>query len=282
MCICLRLPALHPRVEQSWQKVMVRTDRKKSISRDPDFLSFVPCLPTIFSPRSHRAKQIIAYATTMTTPQSALQELREALRSPVPTVDDFVFHLSSTLDALGIQQGKVVGAVAVGGSGAVKAIGRSMGSIQQALLHTAVPTFLHALDDRGRELLDTFFAPRPASQSATDAAIRTHIALAAYQTFSAQLSARPGLAPLPLVSRTYVLDVLDSLARNYRLEEIYGAIWSRVKDGAESSKEACSKQLMWEDMVRVLVSLPAKVGNVVGQWNVERWKGDIPERLQPK
>ena len=220
----------------------------------------------------------------MTSPQTALHELREALRAPIPSVDEFTFLLSSTLDTLGLgtaRKGIAVPVTGAGTGGAIKAIDRSLGSVQQALLASAIPTFLHALDKRGCELLDSFFCPS-AGSSISDAAALPHIALCTYQTLSSSLSVRAGIAPLPIESRTYIIDIAGRLAGSYGLKELYGAIWPAESRDAESSKASSSRQLQWEEAVRAVVSLPAKVGNAVGRWTAEGWSGDIASGLMTK
>lgn len=220
----------------------------------------------------------------MSAAQVALHELREAQRAPIPTVDDFTFLLSSTLDVLGIEGVKKgISVSPAGGStdGTIKALDRSLGSVQQALLATSVPTFLYALDKSGRTLLEAFFCP-PTAVDRKQALLRTHIAQSTYQTLSAQLSVRQGIAPLPIESRAFVLDILNQLAGEYGLKELYNAIWSNSSVDAESSKAASGRQLQWEDSIKVLVSLPAKVVNAVGRWSADGWKGDVPDALLPK
>lgn len=210
----------------------------------------------------------------------ALRDLRDALRQPIATIDDFTFLLSSTLSSLDLHPTSSISSLSSSDYTSLKAIDKHLPAVQQALLNSAVPNFLHALDDRGRQLLDTFFCPDHTGAITSTAA--RHVALYSYWTLPALLSAKPGITPLPIPSRQYLLDTLQRLFAKYGIHVIYDTIWTSSGQGEEGSKEEAARQIAWEDAVRAAVSLPAKVGNAVGVWKGEGWQGDAPEKLVPR
>lgn len=197
---------------------------------------------------------------------TALRDLRDALRAGLDSTDDFVFRLSSTLDVLGLAPTSV--AVA---PDATKATGRHLAGVQTALL-SVLPTFLPALDARGRALLDTFFCPP--SPSPPTASLCNAIALSSYITLSGALAPNPP-TPLPAQSRDFVLTTLAQLSSKYGVDALYWAVW-----GAEGR----ARQLVWDDAVRAAVGVPAKVANAVGRWRETdaSWRGDVPAPLVPR
>lgn len=196
----------------------------------------------------------------MSDTAGSLKGLRDSLRSGIPDADEYTFQLSSTLDSLGL------GPMSAASQVDEKAIQRYLPAVQQALLDT-LPTFLPALDTRGRSLLDSFFCPPPSAGTA--AASRT-IALTAYLTLAAVLGPSPP-SPLPSEARQFVLETLASLSRAYSIDALYWAT-----HGGKGN------QLQWEDAVRTSTSLPAKAANAVGRWKEGAWSGDVPPALVPR
>lgn len=200
------------------------------------------------------------YSHAMDDPAQALKGLRDSLRSGISDADEYTFQLSSTLDSIGL------GPMSVPSSNNENAIQRYLPSVQQGLLST-LPTFLPALDGRGRKLLDTFFCPPP---SAPTAATARQVALAAYLTLTAALAPAPP-TPLPTEARELVLEMLADLAQTYGIDALYWAT-----QGKKTSP------LLWEDAVRTSTSLPAKAANAVGRWKEGAWSGDVPPALVPR
>lgn len=187
---------------------------------------------------------------------SVLRSLRDTLRGELGSADDFVFAISSTLTSLGLSS-TIVGEPP---KGAVKALRRHLPGVQQAIINV-LPTFLPALDDRGRKTLETIFVPPPAT--APPEVGRT-IALVSYLTLTGLLAPT---ATLPLEARIFLLDTLAALSQSYGIDKLYWAA-----DG----------ELMWEDAIRSATSIPAKVANAVGRWKESGWTEDIPESLVPR
>ncbi|WOO82881.1 DNA replication checkpoint protein tel2 [Vanrija pseudolonga] len=192
---------------------------------------------------------------------AALRSLRDALRASPPDADSFVFLLSSTLDNLGLSPTSIAPA-----SGAGRAIARQLPAVQQALLST-LPTFLPALDARGRALVDSFFVP---AKHADQLPLNRSVALVSYLNLSGMLAPAPP-APLPAESRAYVLDTLAKLPAAYGIDDVYWATWGHA-----------AAELAWDDGLRALAALPGKVANAVGRWREAGWTGDVPGSLVPR
>lgn len=202
----------------------------------------------------------------------SLKHLKDALRSPIETVESFIDLLSTTFRALGLGDSPS----GTSSSDTIRPIRRYLPSIQASLLTLHLPTFLPALDVGGLEQLRGFFAPR---KETNNLAFRREIALTSYLSLSPFLAAEP-ITSLPRESRHYVLELLIDL-QAYSITDVYWTIWSSASD-SEGSKEFSARQLLWEEAVSVLVGLPTKVANAVGRWTAERWGGDVPGELTPR
>jgi len=206
---------------------------------------------------------------------SALRGLRDDLKAgTISDAEDFVFRLSGVLDTVGIDAGaaatKGVSLISAAPGpptqATLKAIKRHLPGVQTALI-SSVPTFLPALDNRGRAVLAAFFCP---PVSATGNAV----ALTAYLSLSAVLA--PNVSPpLPPESRQFVLSTLAEVARLYGIDRLYAAVFTGDDKGGVET-------LAWEDAVKAACGLPAKVANAVGRWKEGGWAGDVPSPLVPR
>lgn len=185
---------------------------------------------------------------------TALRGLKDALRAGIPSADDFVFALSSALSALGLSTTLITDAP----KDAARAIRRHLPGVQQALV-AVVPTFIPALDARGRAALDAFFVPPQ-----TPPEVARAIALVSYLTLTSLLAPA---ANVPVESRQFILETLSSLSQAYGVDKLY---W------------AADTELLWEDAVRASTSLPVRTANAVGRWKESGWVGDIPSSLVPR
>jgi hypothetical protein len=205
---------------------------------------------------------------------SVLRGLRDALKSnSITDVDDFVFQLSQVLDSVGIDAGPqarakvslISAAPAVLSSVQLKALKRHLPGVQSALV-AAVPTFLPALDDRGRAVLCAFFAPPVSSTGGV-------VGLSAYLSLSAALAPSPGIPP---PARDFVLSTLANVVRSYGIVRMYTAVFSSDSDPQSV------KTLAWEDALKAAAALPSKVANAVGRWKEGGWSGDVSVVLIPR
>ncbi|RXK40552.1 hypothetical protein M231_02204 [Tremella mesenterica] len=207
---------------------------------------------------------------------TALRHLRDTLQSPIPDVDSFSFLLSSTLQSLHLHSTSVPSSTPE--PSVLKAIQRFLPSVQQLLLTNAVPTFLHALDEGHRALLDILFCPAK-SPSFSQLHVARRIAFISYLTLSSMLLSKSDRPSLPTLSRQYLLETLRKLSGAHGIDQLYWAVWG----GQLGEKEDdISRQLQWEDTVKAIVGLPAKVANAVGRWKAEGWEGDVPIELIPR
>jgi telomere length regulation protein len=191
---------------------------------------------------------------------TALRHCRDTLRTPIPDVETFTSLLDSTMIALHPETTS---------PDHLKAINRFLPGIQTSLLTLVIPTFLAALDEPQQLQLSTYFCP-----SSGPPAVRRAVASTSYLTLPFLLSPTPPAVPLPPQSRSYILATLEALG-TYGIDQVYWAVWaSGTSEGVRT--------LQWEETVRALVGVPAKVANAVGRWKTERWAGDIPEGLVPR
>jgi telomere length regulation protein len=89
------------------------------------------------------------------------------------------------------------------------------------------------------------------------------------------------MARLPLPCRDHTLSILGRLAITHGIDDLYWSTW-REGNEAEGSKDGGMRSLKWEEVVKAVTSLPAKVANAVGRWSSEGWKGFSPDELLPK
>jgi telomere length regulation protein len=124
--------------------------------------------------------------------------------------------------------------------------------IQRALLQNILPTWNHILSEQGfSAITDQFFCPDPSS-SASHAA--GEVALISFST----------ILSLPL--NDHSIRFLSLLAKAYPIDRLHAVVFS--------SSSSPSQSLAWEDSVRNIIAVPAKVANSLGG------KKDIPEELE--
>ncbi|WVF72963.1 hypothetical protein IAT40_007781 [Kwoniella sp. CBS 6097] len=231
---------------------------------------------------------ISASSSTENDYATALKSLRDTLRNPTTlTPDDLSFHLSSTLQSLHLHPSSIPPSAIL--SDDFKSIARYVPSIQGLILNDIVPTFYEALDRKGQESLKALFVPPGTIEGLV---IKRQIALTTYLTVPAFLNApKPTTPTLPRQSRSFVVSILEFLVREYGIDDLYHAVIGSTSTkeskavGSGKSKEG-AEVLQWEDAVRAVVSIPAKVGNASGRWGSESGGGavreEVPNRLLPK
>ncbi|WRT70193.1 uncharacterized protein IL334_007187 [Kwoniella shivajii] len=211
---------------------------------------------------------------------SALKSLRDIIRNPTSlSVEDLSFHLSKTLQFLQIDPTSVPPARI--SSEDIRSLSRYLPSIQLILLNDIIPTFYHALDQRYQESLKAFFAP---SRLTDGLPTRRQIALCSYITLPGYLNnPKQGQSQQALgkPSRGFLISILESLTVTYGIDDLYYAIY-KEDDKGKQKETGGKKELEWEEAIRSIVGIPAKVGNAIGRWNSEGGAVDVPNGLGPK
>lgn len=213
----------------------------------------------------------------------ALRDLRDALRTPSASIEEFVSQLSTALSALSFHPTSVPPSQIT--EGTLKAIQKYLPAIQVSLLTIHLPTFLHALENGQSDLVDRFFVP-PKTSDLSILPLSREIMNATYATLPSFLSARasgPGQATLhlPAPCRPYLLKTLDRLSQLYGIDDLYWSVWPS-SDQAESSRDGALRMMKWEECVKAVTSLSAKAANAAGRWASEGGQLEIPDRLNPR
>lgn len=109
--------------------------------------------------------------------------------------------------------------------------------------------------------------------------IRRNIALVSYLTLPSYLNApKQGQPTLPKPMRSFLLSLLDALSTEFMLDDLYYSIFPNEGRTTKEGKDGV-KTLQWEDVLRSIVSIPAKTGNAIGRWELEGDKIDAPVTL---
>ena len=133
---------------------------------------------------------------------------------------------------------------------------KSIPGLQSALLETVIPAWFDNLKEHKLEsILFQYFCP-DVFFSASDAAVL--ITVFAYSS----------LMDLPLGD--FSLEALTRLSRLYPIDRLHSVVFSRP-----TIIPVHTKQTIWEDLIRSLISVPAKVANARGLQ-------DVPEDLLPR
>ncbi|KIR53446.1 telomere length regulation protein [Cryptococcus gattii Ru294] len=205
---------------------------------------------------------------------SSLKQLRDFLRLPTPSQEDLTFQISATLSALRIHPTSLPPSSI--SSTDLKALARYLPAVQNLLLQDVLPHFVSILDDRSQELVRGLFVPQKKVEGLD---IRRNIALVSYLTLPSYLNApKQGQPTLPKPMRSFLLSLLDALSTEFMLDDLYYSIFPNEGRTTKEGKDGV-KTLQWEDVLRSIVSIPAKTGNAIGRWELEGDKIDAPVTL---
>ncbi|EKM82953.1 hypothetical protein AGABI1DRAFT_69024 [Agaricus bisporus var. burnettii JB137-S8] len=122
--------------------------------------------------------------------------------------------------------------------------------IQRALLEHVLPTWDVVLQDNKPDalhLITQYFCPDPFVSSLS---VSGELALKAYETI---LTSQIG---------SHAINLLEHLAHQYPVDSLWTVIFSQSQDSAV-------KNVLWEDCVRDVVSVPAKVANAMAERSSE-------------
>jgi len=182
--------------------------------------------------------------------QDDVKQILDVLQSPIPDLATLLILLARPLESIGLLQARFQKYASEKLPKGSFNIPKHLPVIQMALLQNILPSWDGALhEENALEIVDQFFCPTP---SASHNAGRT--ALEAYNTI------------LSTPFNTFSVQYLSQLTRSYSIQTLFGCVF----DSGSSNVAA----IRWEDCVRTVISVPAKVANFCGH------EHPVPDNLQ--
>ncbi|KAF8644959.1 hypothetical protein AX16_008162 [Volvariella volvacea WC 439] len=205
----------------------------------------------------------------------AIREVIDQLRNPIPNINTLLLLLTSPLDAIDLLPPHFRRHNARRlPTGSHASVLKRISTFQEVILQHVLPTWDVALADiNSSTLLDQYFCP-DAILSATPAA--GEVAFNAYSTILSR----------PLTD--YSIGLLSRLSVEYPIDRLHGAIYGpgnlsgklgKGGSGGTGSGDPAQRSLQWEDCVRNVVAVPAKVANALGKRGGGGWI-EIPPKLE--
>ncbi|GLB35344.1 putative telomere length regulation protein [Lyophyllum shimeji] len=186
--------------------------------------------------------------------QAQVRDVIDALQRPVPDLPTLLVLLSAPLDSLGLlppQFRRYNTTPLPRGSVGVH---KHIPSFQRVLLEHIAPTWDTILaEENATPLLDQYFCPDSFSYASP---VAGDVALLAYSTITAQ------------ALTTYAIYLLTRLASEYPIDRLHSAVFSW------NSEQPSNRMVVWEDCVRSVMAVPAKVSNAIAG------AGDVPPLLE--
>ena len=182
--------------------------------------------------------------------QSVVGEVLDKLQRPVPDLQTLLALLSGPLACLGLLPPQFRRYNSTPLPDRSLDVHKHIPSIQRALLNHVLPTWDTSLVEvHATPLVEQYFCPDSFS-FASDVA--GHVANLAYSTILSQ----------SLTS--HAIHLLNRLTAEYPVDRLHSAIFYGNQ----------TKEIRWEDCVRNIVAIPAKVANALGE------RGDVPPLLE--
>lgn len=179
------------------------------------------------------------------------QQLLEELQAPIADLDSLLTLLSAPLDALGLLPPRFRSYNTRPLPSSRLNVSKYIPQIQRVLLTHVVPTWDTLLaESNATSLLEQYFCPDSFSNALSSAG---EVAIDAYATLIMFI-----LPAAPQIS--FVLWLLERLALEYPIDRLYTAVFV-VKEFNVSDS---GMNLRWEDCIKNLVAIPARVGNALG------------------
>lgn len=194
---------------------------------------------------------------------SQLRELVSHLQAPIQDATTLLSYLSAPLGTLGLLPADLrrynVSPLRVSSADILKHIP----SLQRAILQHVLPAWAEELAERKLlRMVDLYICP---DTSTSDSLIPGEIALQAYST----------LLSLPIDKHS--IRLLTHLSNRFNVDVLHDTVYS------QQQIDSVKKEAMWEDCIRDLVAVPAKVANgaVAGQLEapIELGQGPYFDRL---
>ncbi|CAA7267613.1 unnamed protein product [Cyclocybe aegerita] len=210
-------------------------------------------------------------------PRTQIQELLTALQSPIADLPTLLGLLTAPLDALGILPPRFKRYNTRPLPAHSLNVSKHVPHIQRAALTHIAPTWGAALREDlegGEALLDQYFCPDAmvnARQEAGDMAREAYATL----VVSPVLAPGIGLQKNNEWTTGFALGILEKLVVGYPVDRMYKAVFSAAKEkGKAKGKGKGLEEVGWEECVRNVCMVPAKVANAIAG------KREVPDVLE--
>ncbi|KAG6874838.1 hypothetical protein C0993_012004 [Termitomyces sp. T159_Od127] len=182
-----------------------------------------------------------------------LRDVIDKLQQPVLDLSALLSLLCGPLGSLGLLPPKYGRYNTSPLSNGAVNIRKHLPAIQRALLEYVAPTWNTRLaEEDASPLMDQYFCPDNFSFAHSSSG---DVAIMAYSTITSQ----------PLTN--YAIDLLARLAYEYPVDRLHLAVFTA------NQSDSAVRMLAWEDCVRCVLSVPAKVSNAIGT-------GQVPAQLE--
>lgn len=182
--------------------------------------------------------------------QDDVKRILDSLQSPIPDLETLLNLLARPLESIGLLQTRFQKYAPEKLPKGSFSIPKHLPVIQRALLQSILPSWDGALREKNvLEIAEQFLSPTP---SPSQNAIRT--ALEAYTTI------------LSTPFNAFSIQYLSKLTISYHLQLLFDCVLD------SNSPDVAA--IRWEDCVRAVISLPAKVANFCGDQHI------VPGNLQ--
>ncbi|CDO69030.1 hypothetical protein BN946_scf184834.g37 [Trametes cinnabarina] len=184
-----------------------------------------------------------------------IQEVISRLQSPIPDLPTLLTLLAAPLASIGLLPPRFRKYHTSPIHDEAFRLSRHAPLLQRALLENVIPTWEPVLvQENAYELVEQYFCPDAMSFASP---LARQLALYAYSTI------------LSTSLKDHAVSFLAKLVKGYPIDVLHDILFSQSKDG---SLERHS--ITWEDCVRNVVAIPAKVANYAGQ------RHDLPSGLE--
>lgn len=199
--------------------------------------------------------------------RDGLHSVIEFLKAPISDVETLLGLLSNVLEAYNLLPPKYRVHLDSSGLPAGSLVGtvpKTMPRIQRILLIQILPTWDAVLDEHGAgSLVDQFFVPDSFLNASP---VAGSVALCAYGVLLAHLSGEKAFV-------THSIRLLERLVKEYPIDRLYRAIFANT---VTSTRSLAKKNIEWQDTVKDLCMVSAKVSNAILRIGTKR----VPDHLE--
>lgn len=185
-----------------------------------------------------------------------VRDVINRLQSPVPELSTLLFLISGLLDCIGLLPPHYKQYNTAPLDPKAFNASRHLSPIQMALLEHVIPVWKPDLS-RGKlmPLVEQWFIPDTFSYASHAA---SQVTVDAYSSI------------LSLPFTPYSMDLLARLTKAYPLDRLHTSVFSHLNNDSSARQNI----LAWEDVVKSILSVPARVANAL------EGKGELPQELE--